>query len=69
LPGIVRHNNAESISDGLLVWSFDFDDIAKDEFKMYANSIRINKFRIQLLLIMIVVGFLGILWNQKLKKK
>ena len=69
LPGIVRQNNAESISGGLLVWSFDFDDIAKDEFKMYANSIRINKFRIQLLLIMIVVGFLGILWNQKLKKK
>ena len=69
LPGIVRQNNAESISGSLLVWSFDFDDIAKDEFKMYANSIRINKFRIQLLLIMIVVGFLGILWNQKLKKK
>ena len=34
LPGIVRHNNAESISDGLLVWSFDFDDIARDELKM-----------------------------------
>ena len=31
LPGIVRQNNAESISGGLLVWSFDFDDIAKDE--------------------------------------
>ena len=69
LPGIVRQNNAESISGGLLVWSFDFDDIAKDEFKMYANSIRINKLRIQLLLVIIIVGFLGILWNQKLKKK
>ena len=69
LPGIIRQNNAESISGSLLVWSFDFDDIAKDEFKMYANSIRINKLRIQLLLVIIIVGFLGILWNQKLKKK
>ena len=51
------------------MWSFDFDIIAKDQFKMYANSIRINKLRIQLLLVMIIVGFLGILWNQKLKKK
>ena len=69
LPGIVRSNNAQSNSDGLLVWSFDFDIIAKDQFKMYANSIRINKLRIQLLVVMIIVGFLGILWNQKLKKK
>ena len=69
LPGIVRSNNAQSNSEGLLVWSFDFDNIAKDQFKMYANSIRINKLRIQLLLVMIIVGFLGILWNQKLKKK
>ena len=69
LPGTVRRNNAQSNSDGLLVWSFDFDNIAKDQFKMYANSIRINKLRIQLLLVMIIVGFLGILWNQKLKKK
>ena len=69
LPGIIRSNNAQSNTDGLLVWSFDFDNIAKDQFKMYANSIRINKLRIQLLLVMIVVGFLGILWNQKLKIK
>jgi hypothetical protein len=69
LPGIIRSNNAQSNSDGLLVWSFDFDNIAKDQFKMYANSIRINKLRIQLLLVMIIVGFLGILWNQKLKIK
>ena len=69
LPGVIRSNNAQSNSDGLLVWSFDFDNIAKDQFKMYANSIRINKLRIQLLLVMIIVGFLGILWNQKLKKK
>ena len=69
LPGIVRSNNAQSISDGLLVWSFDFDNIASDEFKMYANSIRINKFRIQLLLGLIIVGFLGILWNKKINKK
>ena len=69
LPGTVRSNNAQSNSDGLLVWSFDFDNIAKDQFKMYANSIRINKLRIQLLLVMIIVGFLGILWNQKLKIK
>ena len=69
LPGIIRSNNAQSNTDGLLVWSFDFDNIAKDQFKMYANSIRINKLRIQLLLVMIIVGFLGILWNQKLKKK
>ena len=69
LPGIVRSNNAQSNSEGLLVWSFDFDNIAKDQFKMYANSIRINKLRIQLLSVMIIVGFLGILWNQKLKKK
>ena len=69
LPGIVRSNNAQSNSEGLLVWSFDFDNIAKDQFKMYANSIRINKLRIQLLLAMIIVGFLGILWKQKLKRK
>ena len=69
LPGVIRSNNAQSNSDGLLVWSFDFDDIAKDQFKMYANSIRINKLRIQLLLVMVIVGFLGILWNQKLKKR
>ena len=69
LPGIIRCNNAQSNTDGLLVWSFDFDNIAKDQFKMYANSIRINKLRIQLLLVMIIVGFLGILWNQKLKIK
>ena len=69
LPGIIRSNNAQSNTDGLLVWSFDFDNIAKDQFKMYANSIRINKLRIQLLLVMIIVGFLGILWNQKLKIK
>ena len=69
LPGIVRSNNAQSISDGLLVWSFDFDNIASNEFKMYANSIRINKFRIQLLLGLIIAGFLGILWNKKINKK
>ena len=69
LPGIIRSNNAQSNTDGLLVWSFDFDNIAKDQFKMYANSIRINKLRMQLLLVMIIVGFLGILWNQKLKIK
>ena len=69
LPGIIRSNNAQSNTNGLLVWSFDFDNIAKDQFKMYANSIRINKLRIQLLLVMIIVGFLGILWNQKLKIK
>ena len=69
LPGIIRSNNAQSNTDGLLVWSFDFDNIAKDQFKMYANSIRINKLRIQLLLVMIIVEFLGILWNQKLKIK
>jgi hypothetical protein len=69
LPGVIRSNNAQSNSDGLLVWSFDFDNIAKDQFKMYANSIRINKLRIQLLLVMVIVGFLGILWNQKLKKR
>ena len=69
LPGIIRSNNAQSNTDGLLVWSFDFDNIAKDQFKMYANSIRINKLRIQLLLVMIIVGFLGILWNHKLKIK
>ena len=69
LPGIIRSNNAQSNTDGLLVWSFDFDNIAKDQFKMYANSIRINKLRIQLLLVMVIVGFLGILWNQKLKKR
>jgi hypothetical protein len=28
LPGVVRSNNANSISDDVLVWSFDFDDIA-----------------------------------------
>ena len=69
LPGVICSNNAQSNSDGLLVWSFDFDNIAKDQFKMYANSIRINKLRIQLLLVMVIVGFLGILWNQKLKKR
>ena len=69
LPGIIRSNNAQSNTDGLLVWSFDFDNIAKDQFKMYANSIRINKLRIQLLLVMIIVGFLGILWNKKINKK
>ena len=69
LPGKIRSNNAQSNTDGLLVWSFDFDNIAKDQFKMYANSIRINKLRIQLLLVMIIVGFLGILWNHKLKIK
>ena len=69
LPGVVRSNNANSISDDVLVWSFDFDDIAKDEFKMYANSIRINKFRLQLILVISMVGFLGILWNQRIKKK
>ena len=69
LPGIVRSNNAQSISDGLLVWSFDFNSIASDEFKMYANSIRINKFRVQLLLGLIIAGFLGILWNKKINKK
>ena len=69
LPGVIRSNNAQSNSDGLLVWSFDFDNIAKDQFKMYANSIRINKLRIQLLLVMVIAGFLGILWNQKLKKR
>ena len=69
LPGLIQKNNALSISDGLLVWSLDFDDIATDEFKMYANSVRMNKFRVQLLLLLLVAGFLGILWNQKLNKK
>ena len=45
------------------------DLTTKDQFKMYANSIRINKFRIQLLLGLIIVGFLGILWNKKINKK
>ena len=69
LPGLIQKNNALSISDGLLVWSLDFDDIATDEFKMYANSVRMNKFRVQLLLVLLIAGFLGILWNQKLNKK
>ncbi len=69
LPGLIQKNNARSFSDGILTWSLDFDDIATDEFKMYANSIRMNKFRIQLLFVLLIGGFLGILWNQKLKKK
>ena len=69
LPGLIQNNNALSISDGLLVWSLDFDDIATDEFKMYANSLIMNKFRIQLLFVLLIAGFLGILWNQKLNKK
>ena len=69
LPGLIQKNNARSLSDGILTWSLDFDDIATDEFKMYANSIRMNKFRIQLLVVLLISGFLGILWNQKSKKK
>ena len=70
LPGLIQKNNARSLSDdGILTWSLDFDDIATDEFKMYANSIRMNKFRIQLLFVLLIGGFLGILWNQKPKKK
>ena len=69
LPGLIQKNNARSLSDGILTWSLDFDDIATDEFKMYANSIRMNKFRIQLLVVLLISGFLGILWNQKPKKK
>ena len=69
LPGLIQKNNALSISDGLLVWSLDFDDIATDEFKMYANSVIMNKFRVQLLLVLLIAGFLGILWNQKLNKQ
>ena len=69
LPGVIKNNNAQSLSDEILVWSLDFDDIATNEFKMYANSIRMNKFRIQLLFVLLIGGFLGILWNQKPKKK
>jgi len=69
LPGLIQKNNARSFSDGILTWSLDFDDIATDKFKMYANSIRMNKFRIQLLVVLLISGFLGILWNQKSKKK
>ena len=69
LPGLIQKNNARSLSDGILTWSLDFDDIATDEFKMYANSIRMNKFRIQLLVVLLIGGFLGIVWNQKSKKK
>ena len=68
-PGKIQEHNGKKNKENILIWSFDFDDIAQDEFKMYANSIRLNILRIQIVFGLIMMSLLGMLWKQRIKRK
>ena len=71
IPGDLRSTNASLISDSdnTLYWNFDFNDIATNHFNMYAHSIVINNLSLQLLLLIILLVFIGLIWKIRLKKE
>ena len=71
IPGDLRNANATFISenDNTIYWEFDFNDIATSHFNMYAHSVVINNLSLQLLLLIIILGFIGFLWKKRLKKE
>ncbi len=71
IPGDLRNTNATFISelDNTIYWEFDFNDIATRHFNMYAHSIVINNLSLQLLLLIILLVFIGLIWKIRLKKE
>lgn len=71
IPGDLRNTNATFISelDNTIYWEFDFNDIATSHFNMYAHSIVINNLSLQLLLLIILLVFIGLIWQIRLKKE
>ena len=71
LPGKTQDTNADIPNNetNILFWEFDFNDIATNSFNMYAHSLVINNFRIQLLFIVFLLLFIRVLWKRKQNKK
>ena len=71
IPGDLRNTNATFISelDNTIYWELDFNDIATSHFNMYAHSIVINNLSLQLLLLIILLVFIGLIWKIRLKKE
>jgi hypothetical protein len=71
IPGDLRNTNATFISElhNTIYWEFDFNDIATSHFNMYAHSIVINNLSLQLLLLIILLVFIGLIWKIRLKKE
>ena len=72
LPGTIKDSNTNilNIDDSSSVyWEFDFNDIAKNHFNMYAHSIVINNLAIQSFLLIIGLVFAGLIWKKRLEKE
>lgn len=71
MPGATRDTNADVLNNetGVLYWEFDFNDIATNSFNMYAHSLVINNFNIQLLFIVFLLLFIRVLWKRKQNNK
>ena len=71
MPGATQDTNADLLNNetGVLYWEFDFNDIATNSFNMYAHSLVINNFNIQLLFIVFLLLFIRVLWKRKLNNK
>jgi len=71
MPGTTQNTNSDMLNNetGVLYWEFDFNDIATNSFNMYAHSLVINNFNIQLLFIVFLLLFIRVLWKRKQNNK
>ena len=71
MPGTTQKTNSDMLNNetGVLYWEFDFNDIATNSFNMYAHSLVINNFNIQLLFIVFLLLFIRVLWKRKQNNK
>ena len=69
--GATQDTNADVLNNetGVLYWEFDFNDIATNSFNMYAHSLVINNFGIQLIVIVFLLLFIKVLWKRKQNNK
>lgn len=70
LPGKLYKNNSDDFLDGdnIIYWNFDFDDIAFKDFKMFAHSREVDSFKIQSLIILVILILSVAIWKQSKKK-
>ena len=70
LPGKLYKNNSDDFlnGDNIIYWNFDFDDIAFKDFKMFAHSREVDSFKIQSLIILVILILSVAIWKQSKKK-
>ena len=69
LPGKLHRNNADDYGDeGILYWNFDFDEIAFDDFNMLAKSREFDSFKLQNLIILVILILSVAIWKKTKKE-